>query len=124
MSLKDGLYALSPFLFRLVYSAYKATPIAKKRANAANRLIEARLAAVRPREFEIINTYLGGELVVRSGPFEGLKYIKYSSGSPFLPKLLGNYEAVIGDWISDAIGKQYDVIIDLGCAEGYYVVGF
>lgn len=62
-------------------------------------------------------------LVVRGGPFEGLKYVPESSGSALLPKLLGSYESALHSVLAEAIGTPYERIVDIGCAEGYYAVG-
>ncbi len=60
---------------------------------------------------------------VISGPFEGMQYINRSTGSVFLLKMIGCYEATLHETIS-RIGKEnYDTIIDIGCAEGYYLIG-
>jgi len=61
--------------------------------------------------------------VVRGGPFRGLRYVPESSGSALLPKLLGSYESALHSVLADAIGTQYERIVDIGCAEGYYAVG-
>ena len=42
-----------------------------------------------------------------------------------MPKLLGTYEQPIVKWIEDIISNpRYDLIVDVGCAEGYYAAGF
>ena len=61
---------------------------------------------------------------VRHGPFKGLKYgALESSGSSLLPKLLGSYENELHPWLETAADRNYDLIVDIGCAEGYYAVG-
>lgn len=63
--------------------------------------------------------------VVLNGPFQGLKYIDQASGSMLLPKLIGSYEEPIQKWIEEILHlKEYQQILDIGCAEGYYAVGF
>ncbi len=65
------------------------------------------------------------QYVVHNGPFKGMKYIKRSSGSALLPKILGSYEEPIQDWIGEIISDcKYINILDIGCAEGYYACGF
>lgn len=61
---------------------------------------------------------------VLNGPFKGLSYILESHGSHLYSKLLGSYEEQIYGWIDDIEKKNYDLILDIGCAEGYYAVGF
>lgn len=61
---------------------------------------------------------------VLNGPFKGLKYPELRSKSSSLySKLLGSYEAELHPVFQNAINKQYEQIIDIGCAEGYYAVG-
>ena len=76
-------------------------------------------------ELIIIKDVFAEKYVVQNGPFKGLKYIKTSSGSALLPKILGSYEEPIQDWIKEVIAiKNYSNILDIGCAEGYYACGF
>jgi hypothetical protein len=54
-----------------------------------------------------------------------MKYIKRSSGSALLPKLLGSYEEPIQGWVKEVINSnKYENILDIGAAEGYYACGF
>ena len=65
------------------------------------------------------------KLQVLNGPFSGMLYPEMSSlGSTFIPKLIGSYEAELHPIIEELIGKGYHEIWDVGCAEGYYAVGF
>lgn len=63
-------------------------------------------------------------LTVTGGPFTGLKYIPESAGSVLLLKLIGCYEEVLHKTIEKNKRNSYDTIIDIGCAEGYYLIGF
>jgi SAM-dependent methyltransferase len=38
--------------------------------------------------------------------------------------VIGCYESQLHNWINDAIAYGYDRILDIGCADGYYAVGF
>lgn len=62
-------------------------------------------------------------LVVRSGPFLGMRYIRWSAGSVLLPKILGSYEQELHPSLEVMCRNTYSQIIDIGCAEGYYAVG-
>ena len=53
-----------------------------------------------------------------------MKYAPMSSGSVLSPKVIGSYESPIHYWITDAISQSYDRILNIGCGEGYYAVGF
>ncbi len=62
---------------------------------------------------------------VLNGPFIGMKYPSMASaGSAMFPKLLGSYEKEIQTLIEEICNKSYTEILDIGCAEGYYAVGF
>jgi hypothetical protein len=60
---------------------------------------------------------------VRLGPFAGMRYIDYSIGSAYLPKLLGTYERELLPTIEQECARRPGLIVDLGAAEGYYAVG-
>lgn len=60
---------------------------------------------------------------VLAGPFEGMRYVRSSCGSALLPKLLGTYENELHPAIERLCRLGADVIVDVGAAEGYYVVG-
>src|SRR5579871_2985958 len=61
---------------------------------------------------------------VRYGPFVGMRYPTQSilcrNG---VPLLLGNYELELHHIIEKWQAEDYDMVIDVGCAEGYYAVG-
>jgi hypothetical protein len=65
--------------------------------------------------------------VVRRGPFAGMIYASANStGSALAPKLLGSYECELHSAIGDLVGEgagSYDLVIDIGAAEGFYAVG-
>jgi hypothetical protein len=60
---------------------------------------------------------------VVSGPFEGMDYIQMATGSMLMPKLIGSYEAELAPAMEYIFTQNYDSIVDIGCAEGYYAVG-
>ena len=60
---------------------------------------------------------------VIGGPFEGMVYCDEACGSMLGPKILGVYEAEIQGVISDIVASNYENIVDVGAAEGYYAVG-
>lgn len=61
--------------------------------------------------------------VVQGGPFTGLRYVDKAVGSNYLHKLVGSYEAVLHPVLSEIFQKRFDTVIDIGAAEGYYLVG-
>ena len=62
---------------------------------------------------------------VQTGPFKGTALIpRYMWGDgDTAAKLLGVYEDELHDFIEHAIARQPDVVINIGCAEGYYALG-
>ena len=68
---------------------------------------------------------LSKNLIVKSGPFTGMLYPKAESvGSSFFPKIIGSYERELSELIEKLCAKDYSEVVDIGCAEGYYAVGF
>jgi hypothetical protein len=62
---------------------------------------------------------------VLNGVFQGMKYSSFTAfGSELYPKLLGSYELEIQEAITELTQTSFDVVVDVGCAEGYYAVGF
>jgi hypothetical protein len=62
-------------------------------------------------------------LQITAGPFEGMKYLEQVAGSALLPKLIGSYESELHAALLDMTRRGHRLIIDVGCAEGYYAVG-
>lgn len=62
-------------------------------------------------------------MTVASGPFKGMKYLEDSVGSRLLPKYLGTYELELSPIMERIRREHFDVIVDVGAAEGYYAVG-
>lgn len=62
--------------------------------------------------------------LVRSGPFEGMKFLKRTSEGNVAPKLLGCYEQEIHAVIERCIETPYECVVNIGCGDGYYATGF
>jgi hypothetical protein len=60
---------------------------------------------------------------VVTGPFAGMRYPARGVGSAPGPKLLGTYEAELHEVIGRFVGESFDVLVNVGCGEGYYIVG-
>ena len=60
---------------------------------------------------------------VYKGPFQGMKYVRSSIGSAYLPKLLGTYERELHGVIETMAGNTFDRLVNIGAAEGYYAIG-
>src|ERR1041384_6716299 len=81
---------------------------------------ERSLALAPLREIVIAHTGLR----VSGGPFAGAKISQHSTGSELLPKLLGTYELELHGVIEEFIAANYNALINVGCSEGFYAVGF
>ncbi|MFH1301100.1 MAG: hypothetical protein ABIK07_08560 [Planctomycetota bacterium] len=80
------------------------------------------------------------DLTVKHGPFQGLQYPKTTiirgtiqnvafaeinlSCRNLFPKLIGSYERELHPVIHSLSDRTYSEIINVGCAEGFYAVGF
>jgi hypothetical protein len=61
---------------------------------------------------------------VLQGPLAGMEFIERSAEGCHIAKLLGCYEQPLQPYIQKALSGHYTKIINIGCAEGYYAVGF
>ncbi|MGB3466837.1 MAG: hypothetical protein WBA74_16270 [Cyclobacteriaceae bacterium] len=61
---------------------------------------------------------------VLAGPFKGMKYISASTGSKLYPKILGIYEKELEEVVTKLMERDYQKMINVGAAEGYFAVGF
>ena len=129
---KQNLLANYPWVYRSVHRFYQMTPHVKyrnqKRAEVDND-IRKKTEARYQYEARIIQEYLNDDWTVRHGPFAGMELAPLRSSSlrtlyPLATYVIGCYESQLHNWISDAIAYGYDNILDIGCAEGYYAVGF
>ncbi len=65
------------------------------------------------------------DFTVLNGPFKGLKYPFIDiTEAALIPKIVGSYESQLHPVVEEIVKKRYDNILDVGCAEGYYAVGF
>jgi hypothetical protein len=60
---------------------------------------------------------------VAAGPFAGMRYRNTDPAHRPTTKLLGAYESELHDALFAAIETRPRVVINIGCAEGYYAVG-
>lgn len=60
---------------------------------------------------------------VQHGPFAGMAYGVGSTEGARAARLLGAYEASLAPIIEEIVARAYPLVIDIGCAEGYYAVG-
>lgn len=76
------------------------------------------------RSVLIQNTLLKQQgTVVMQGPLAGMDFLTQSAEGCHIAKLLGSYEQPLQPFIENAITSGYPIILNIGCAEGYYAVG-
>lgn len=83
-------------------------------------------AATRSKRSEItaaIYSWSRGQ--VQSGPFRGMRILQASSwgDGDLCPKILGTYESELHPCLDLWAKAPPDVVVNIGCAEGYYAVG-
>jgi hypothetical protein len=123
MDLETNLKGCARALARRVLCSDLAWSILRGAASRSSYLRVQRKAATEAR-FRERCEHAFVRMVVLSGPFAGLKYpTEVSHGSAFYPKLLGSYEAELHEALHQFCGRSYDGIVDIGFAEGYYLVG-
>lgn len=81
------------------------------------------LARYRAREIGAALYHKGGA-EVRSGPFQGMTIHGKTSEGNVAPKLLGSYEQELHEIIERCIAAPYDCVVNVGCGDGFYAVGF
>ncbi len=113
-----------PYIFKLLKKLYYISFIYKRDVEKNKKLNYERNKLRAIEDINVLQTVFNNDCSVHNGPFKGLKYITRSSGSAFLPKIMGSYEEPIQDWVAKVITDNYKKIIDIGCAEGYYTAGF
>jgi hypothetical protein len=77
-----------------------------------------------PTSAAIVEHLCGSDPRVLWGPFAGTRYLRFASGSGLLPKLLGAYEMELHGAVRESLARGYDRILNIGCGEGYYAVGY
>ena len=101
-----------------------AEGLAKKVDNEINQLNNALRLLAKHRSVLIQNTLIKNEgIVVLQGPLAGLEFLNQSSEGCHIAKLLRCYEQPLQPYIQAVIETGYDVILNIGCAEGYYAIG-
>ena len=82
-------------------------------------LVEQRRADLKRR----ISETLG--YTVAFGPFKGLTLPMETSwlDGDTTAKLLGCYEQELHPWLAQLLSRQPEVIVNVGCADGYYAIG-
>lgn len=93
------------------------------RAHRCGVRLNAEKALLDPQFDQQVKNYFADKRV-KFGPFAGLEYPSLQSVcSTIFPKLIGSYERELHEVIEGFASREYQSVIDIGCAEGYYAVG-
>lgn len=63
-------------------------------------------------------------LTVRGGPFTGMRFTAEPTWCNVVSKLLGCYEGELNLVWERILATRFDSVVDVGCADGYFAVGF
>jgi len=87
----------------------------------ARRLIPAKY-----RPYQVLSrlAWRSTQGYIAAGPFKGMSYISEAANSALVPKLLGTYEFELNPIVERLVNNRLTRLVDIGCAEGYYAVGF
>lgn len=110
--------ALIKFLWRTAAPQSYAAAATVRANRHGQRIMEE---AGTPAIADLLSERYG--IVVLTGPFKGMQYIDRSIGASFLPKLIGSYECELHGVLARLLATEYDTVVDVGSAEGYYAVG-
>jgi lipopolysaccharide biosynthesis glycosyltransferase len=91
--------------------------------SAKGKKLFIRIPQIELIDLEYIKSVFPDQTII-SGSFKGLKYPTIESIHRIAPKLLGTYEIELEKIIEEICNKSYSTIINIGCGEGYYAVGF
>ena len=61
--------------------------------------------------------------LVKCGPFAGMQLSQRSGEGCHIAKLIGIYEQPLWPVLERVIGEKYDLVLNVGAAEGYYAIG-
>src|SRR5271165_2199287 len=75
-----------------------------------------------------LTDYVSGHTgnIVQRGPFAGTAILQeksWGNAGDLAAKLLGFYEEELHDAVEEAIAGNPDLVLNVGCAEGFYAVG-
>ena len=94
-------------------------------SNDEHKLNNALRLLAKWRHLLIQNTFIQNHgTSILSGPFKGINFLSGSLEGCYVPKLLGCYEQPLHKHIEDIISEKYEIILNIGSAEGYYATGF
>lgn len=97
----------------------------QKSPEMGNRELEEMLRLLAKWRHQLIaNTLIGRQgNSVQTGPFAGLRFIGQPSEGCSAPRLLGCYEHELHPHIQRLMAVDFETVLNIGCADGYYAVG-
>jgi glycosyltransferase involved in cell wall biosynthesis len=105
-----------------VYDAARARPMSPGVEMLRHRVGHARRhplqSAVRVASHALVRAQTSGRVV--DGPFAGMWY---GLMVPHLPAYLGTYELELGPLLAELADISFDVVLNVGAADGYYAAG-
>ena len=115
---------IKPLLKRqLIINLLKSVADIIRRLIRLNRISRRHNSNVHDPENSIANQLFIDQTVL-NGPFKGLNYPSLETTCRLLwPKLLGSYALELAPTIEAWKNYNFNTIIDVGCAEGYFAVG-
>lgn len=116
----DSSIRIASYLLKRAVRSDQLTQSSRRRLNQLLRL----LSSAR-REEVCRDVVQASGRVVSSGPFNGMKIGERTSwrDGDILPKLLGSYEVELAPLLEQLKRACFDLIIDVGSAEGFFAVG-
>ncbi len=124
--LKTTIRIKFPVIFRVAKKIYRGDTTLVAEDQTEEDYEQYLERTIYHRNTPLMKDAFNNEYFVHNGPFAGMQYIQQSSGSAFLPKIIGSYEEPIRKWVGQIIAdsQKYNTILNIGCAEGYYAAGF
>jgi len=71
----------------------------------------------------VLQSAQDNQIAVTHGVFQGLKMQLPIHAGSALPMILGTYESELHSAVLSAIKRGYQHVVNIGCGDGYYVVG-
>ena len=116
----DLFLLIASRLLRIAFSSEKLSATAQRRIDKILFILTERIRA------DICTSVLDADIgTVRAGPFAGMR-IKRSEAwgsDDLLPKVLGTYELELLPTLQRLQRQSFDIVLNIGAADGYYAVG-
>lgn len=110
-------------LCKNIYFSLRRNNLFKKIFRAIVSLERKYILEVNISRRNVFDTITNNNFEVLHGPFKGLKYVSYEAALNALPKILGTYEKELHPVLKRIIESEFDIMLNIGAAEGYYAIG-